>query len=154
MTRHFRWLLAVVLAGGGGMLPAARGQQIVPVVGVPCEPGYMIVEEICYREVVHKVCKVVPEMKKVTRRVYSCKEEDYCLPKCACPFFALGKKCDAACCPQCGKPQSRTVLLKKEVIEEIPSFKCVVEEVRQVVPFKVYRKVPCIPVATPMPAPQ
>ena len=33
-----------------------------------CEPGYKIVEEVCYKEVCTKVCKVVPETKKITPR--------------------------------------------------------------------------------------
>lgn len=110
-----------------------------------CEPGYQIVEEICYQDVCHKVCRVVPDVKKTTKPVYSCKTEDYCLKKCP-------RLCHCAeDCPTCDHPRTRKILVKKFVTTECPTYKCVVETVVERVPCKVYRKVPCISVVPPPP---
>lgn len=126
-----------------------------------CEPGYRIVEEICYQDVVRKCCKVVPDVKKVTHTIYDCKCEDYCLPRCNCLCHHC-KSCEEPCqgcfgsegclkshcdplnlCPMCGKPRVKKILMKKIITEECPTFKCVVECYVEKVPVKVYRKVPC-----------
>jgi hypothetical protein len=109
-----------------------------------CEPGYVWVEETCYREVVTKCCKLVPDVKKVTRYVYDIKEEDFCLTKCRCPVCCKAKgHCAEQPCPECGKPRCKKRLVKREVVEERPRYKCVVECVVEKVPYTVYRKVPC-----------
>jgi len=108
-----------------------------------CEPGYQIVEEVCYKEVVHCVCKVVPDIKKVTKPVHDCKAVEFCQLKC--PGFHCKHGCDGAPCPDCGKVRTRTVLLKKFVTVEEPTCKCVVEKVIERVPYTVYHKVPCRP---------
>jgi hypothetical protein len=162
MSKQFYGSLIAVVLGGWGGFPAARGQELLTECPPTCEPGFMIVEDICYREVIRKVCRVVPEVQQVRRTVYSCKSEDYCLLKCPCPLGPGKQSCDG-CCPQCEHPRRRNVLLKKEVVEEIPMFRCVVEEVVELVPFKVYRKVPrfigpvvphALPVPTRTPPPQ
>lgn len=142
MARRYRWLPAAVLLGSlivvlsvGAMPPATEGPLV-------CEPGTMIVEDICYKEVVKKVCRMVPEVKQHKRRVFDVKCEDYCLPKCPCPLCG-GKKLCGDWCPFCGKARTKQLLLKKEVVEERVEYKCVVEEVVELVPYKVYRKVPC-----------
>ncbi len=104
-----------------------------------CEPGYQIVEETCTKQVERSVCKVVPDVKKVSKWVYSCKEDPFCIKK-------HGGHCS---CPSCGDPQHRIQLVKREVIEEHPTTKCVVEKVVETVTYKVYRKVPCGPAAPP-----
>ncbi len=88
--------------------------------------------EVVLQDVSCKVCKPVPDKKKVTKIVYECKEEWYCLPQCPCPLH-IGKHdcCDSsgATCPTCEKPRCRRVLIKKIVTEEKPTTKCVVETV-------------------------
>ena len=101
-------------------------------------PGYQIVEEICYKQVERSVCKVVPDVKKVSKWVYSCKEDPFCIKK-------SGKHCT---CDSCSDPQHRIQLVKREVIEEHATTKCVVEKIVETVPYKVYRKVPCGPAAS------
>jgi len=120
------WLLTALL---GGLLPVP---PFAPRPGAKptCEPGYQIVEEIEYRQIVRKVCKQVPDVKKVRKTVYEVKEEEHCVSK--------NHKGDT-------KPQTRRVLVKKEIVEEVPTYKSVVETVVEVVPVKVYRKVPCPP---------
>ena len=125
------WLLTALL---GGAFPVPPPPGVKP----PCEPGYTLVEEIQYQQVVRKVCKMVPDVKKVRKTVYETKEEDFC----------LSKKPNT-----CGKPQTRKILIKKEIVEEVPTYRQVVESVVEVVPVKVYRKVPCPPPgAVPQPA--
>jgi hypothetical protein len=132
MREHLRLFVGAALLALAGTAAAQAGDPCP----TACEPGYTIVEEICYKEVIRKVCKAVPETKKKT--VYSCKEEDFCVPKCRglCHGHG-GDDCG------CATPRTRRVLVKKEVTEECPSVKWVVEKVVEVVPYKVYRKVPC-----------
>lgn len=138
-------LVSLALCGPGRLAAQA------PADGLPCEPGYMWVAETCYREVVHKVCKLVPDTKKTTRTVYDCKVEDFCLPRCSldCKLGCDGKK---ASCPECEKKvYSKKLLVKRIITEEHPTTKCQVETVVEHVPYTVYRKVPCPPVAAPCP---
>jgi hypothetical protein len=135
-------LLAVAL-GLGLTWQASFGthphQHLTPPV---CEPGYQIVEETCTKQVERKVCKVVPDVKKVSKWVYSCKEDPFCIKK-------SGKHCT---CDSCSDPQHRIQLVKREVIEEHPTTKCVIETVVETVAYKVYRKVPCAAVPPAAPA--
>lgn len=139
MTRTCTTLALVVLGFGGLAAAHAADPPDKPV----CEPGYTLVEEIQYREVVRKVCRLVPETKKVPRTVYEVKVVDYCQQKCPNPLACLKHKGEPACCGDCGKPRTRKVLVKKEVVDECPGYKCVVEEVVERVPCVVYRKVRC-----------
>lgn len=151
MSKRIRWLLGAVLLGGVIVLSTARASEGTAVSPLPCPPGYTVVEEICYQDVVRKVCKVVPEVKKHKRIVYCVKEEDFCLTKCPCPLYGV-HSCQGACCAQCEAPRCKKVLLKKEIEEEVHGFKCVVECVVERVPYKVYRRVPCPTPGAPGPA--
>lgn len=116
-----------------------------------CPPGCKIVEEVCYKEVCRDVCKPVPEVKKIKKWVYSCKSDPFCIPTGGPNVCGLGGKCKTGCdkckdqgCPHCVGPYSRNLLVKREiVVDEIVTTKCVVEKVTEVVPYKVYRIVPC-----------
>jgi hypothetical protein len=106
--------------------------------------------------VVTKVCKVVPDVKKTVKWVYDCKPEDFCLPRCSCPLHGLKKhhgceKC--ASCMQCDRPMNRNLLIKRQVVEECPTTKCVIETVVEKVPYVVHRKVPCGPDGKPLVVP-
>jgi hypothetical protein len=156
MSKLVRTALFALLVGGlaiplAAQEPAAEPVAVPPAYPPPawekapqpapaCPPSYRVVEEIVHQQVVRKVCKVVPEVKKHKKVVYCTKQEDYCLKKCPCPLGG-GHGCDA--CPMCEQLRCRTVLLKKEVEVEEPSFKCVIECVVDVVPCKVFRVVPC-----------
>ena len=84
---------------------------------------------------VRKVCKLVPEIKKVPKVVYDVECEDFCVPG---PSKMCGVKCVPDCDahhgvrkeivwqPCCGKVHTRQKLVKKTIIEEKPGFKCVV----------------------------
>jgi hypothetical protein len=92
-----------------------------------CEPRSGSVVEC---DAACKVCKPVPDKKKVTKVVYEYKDEWYCLPKCPCPRHVGKHDCCEPCtssCPMCEKPRCRRVLVKKIITEEKPTTKCVVE---------------------------
>lgn len=108
-----------------------------------CEPGYTVVKEVVYKEVVRKVCREVCDVKKVTKWVYDCKTENFCLKQCR-----PGHKCSEDCA-SCKGPYQKNLLIKRMVVEEHPTTKCVVEEVVERVPCVVYRKVPCAAVPSP-----
>ena len=86
-------------------------------------------------------CRIVCDTKKVTKTIWSCRCEPYCLPLPACaPRGGACKghgSCEAGCgdpggcaCQtpsQCGKLRCRKKLLKKEVEVEVPIYKCVVK---------------------------
>jgi hypothetical protein len=135
-------LVAGLVVTGLGAAGAARAEGGHS----SCGPGYTVVEEVRYRQVVKKHCRVVPEKKKVTEVVYLCEEEDYCLPGCKAPDGSH-HPCGH---PGCAGPRTRTILRKRIVTKEVPSTKCVVESVVETVPYTVYHKVPCPP---PGPAP-
>jgi hypothetical protein len=102
--------------------------------------------ERCPRCGVPKTCKVVCEMQKVTKTVWTVECEEFCaaLPRCAAacqPCSGCGKascaSCESCCdpcaslCrpmvpPQCGKVRCRKKLVKKEITCEVPVYKCVV----------------------------
>jgi hypothetical protein len=76
------------------------------------------------------VCKVVPDVKRVSRTVYSSRTEWICLPKCRCALPLVQRECSetAATCAQCKKPRLRRVLVKRLVVDEKPGFKCVIDD--------------------------
>jgi hypothetical protein len=69
-----------------------------------------------------KVCREVPDVKKITKWVYCCKEEDYCAPRILPP--CLWHLCGGCAC---GVPRTKHFLVKKAVVTECPTTKCVVE---------------------------
>ena len=68
--------LAVVVAAPCGLLRAAA----------PCCNGCG-----CHQPCTKKVCRLVCDTKTVSKNVYSCECEDFCLPGCS-------KKCKVPCC--------------------------------------------------------
>lgn len=89
-----------------------------------------------------KTCKVVCEMKKVTKTVWVVECEEFCpsLPgcPCGCNTCATGyneSKCQGGECaslrkpmvpPQCCGVKTKKKLVKKEIECEVPVYKCVV----------------------------
>jgi hypothetical protein len=147
---------AVLLALAG---TSALGLASGPLPGAPCEPGYQIVTEVQYREVVKRVCKNVPDVKRVTHWVYECKTVDFCKAGCSLHGARHQGTCDdcdghGSRCP-CGPVGAKHYLLKRLVTEECPTTRCVVECTVERVPCVVCRKVPCAasPAACPAPVP-
>lgn len=103
----------------------------------PCEPGYTYVAETHYVERVVQVCKRVQDVKKIKKTVYDIKEERFCLPHDWLDLF--GHKT----CNDCGTPRCKRLLVKKEITEECPTTKCIVEKVIERVRYTVWRKVRC-----------
>ncbi len=143
MGRYSRTLLALGL--GWLLLHGASSASDHPSTRVPlCPPGHTLVEETIIKEVVRTTCKYVTETKKVRKTIYECKEEPFCLPKCShCAL--LGHKSHCGDCGPCEALRMRRVLIKREVVEEVPVCRCVIETVVDKVPVKVYRPVPCAP---------
>ncbi len=84
-----------------------------------------------------KVCRLVPDVKKVPKVTYACECEDICIPGKSC---IIGYKCetddDCECGhhkhpepiwqPSCGRVITRHKLVKIETVKEVKTFKCVV----------------------------
>jgi hypothetical protein len=83
-----------------------------------------------------KVCKLVPEVRKVPKVCYECECEDFCVPGKSC---IIGYECvprDCTCGyrllrepiwqPSCGCVRTRHKLVKIEEMKEVKGFKCVV----------------------------
>lgn len=69
-----------------------------------------------------KVCREVPDVKKTTRYVYCCKCEDFCAPRILPPcLWHLCGNC------ACGHVRTKYLLVKKAVVDECPTTKCVVD---------------------------
>ena len=99
----------------------------------PC-PHCACAEGCRYEEVVTNVCKMVEVKTPIKKTVYECKQVPYCkhaLPK-------LGEGC---CCKECEAcARYKTVLIKKEITcGEKCETKCVVEEVKRIVPVPCHR---------------
>lgn len=107
----------------------------------------MLVEETVYQPVVRTYCRMVPEVKKMKKTVYSFKDVPYCLTECPNPFHRRGAGEACTTCEQCAR--CRRVLVKHEVTEEVPGYKCVVETVTEQVPCTIYRRVPCAEASKP-----
>ena len=99
--------------------------------GAPCCDGCGC--QPCTR----KVCRLVCEPKEETKKVYSCKCEDFCIPGRS---ICCKKPCDChwwccLCCdhytykPTCGCVRTRVVPVITTETKKVPSYKCVVEEV-------------------------
>ncbi|HJT33709.1 MAG TPA: hypothetical protein VJ783_16810 [Pirellulales bacterium] len=82
-----------------------------------------------------KICRLVCDTKKVTKTEYSCECEDFCVPG---PSHKRGYTCECdehghqhrkpIWQPTCAKVHTRKKLVKKEVTQEVPDYKWVVEE--------------------------
>ena len=117
-----------------------------------CDPGACTKAQDCCRICqCKKVCKVVCEMKQVKKHVWvvECEEfcaplpglgrgcapcgDTYCEPAC-CEDGCGGQSCSNPCAslcrpmvpPKCGRVRCRKKLVKKEVVCEVPAYKCVV----------------------------
>ena len=76
-----------------------------------------------------KVCVPVPTVKEETKVIYDDKCVDYCLPHCSLfSIFTGGCGCNDGGCPNCGRPRTRRVLIKKFVHEQCPEVKCEVRD--------------------------
>lgn len=145
-------MLQTSLASGHGHKSAPPG---------PCEPGYEWVEVTVYQEVVRDVCKIVPDIKKTTKWVYSTVADPFCIQKSPhkpghLSHLLHGHKCDGHCeggCPTCQGPYCRQQLVKKQVVCEEPTTKCIVEKVVERIPCTTWQKVPCGTVIPTMPTP-
>ncbi len=73
----------------------------------------------CHEEV-RRVCKAVPETKKIKKTVWSCKSEEICI---------AGRTETHDCVPGCGTARTVNKLVKKEVTKEVPGYKWVAEYV-------------------------
>ena len=84
-----------------------------------------------------KVCRMVPDVKKVTEIKYTVDEEDVCLlGKSGCQDVVVpdecapnGQRCDTVQVPQCGRIVCKKKLKKTTTTVEKPSVKCVVETI-------------------------
>jgi hypothetical protein len=78
-----------------------------------------------------KICRVVCETKKVPKVTYTCECEDFCVPgpsdHCVTCDECGNKK--HVYTPTCGHVRTRKKLVKHETMEEVPSYKWVVETV-------------------------
>ncbi len=75
-----------------------------------------------------KVCCLVPEVKKVTKPVYDCECEDFCVPgksECCVGCDECGNR-KLIYTPTCGRVRTRAKLVKKTETKEVKTFKCVV----------------------------
>jgi hypothetical protein len=141
-----------------------RADETLPTQQPICPPGHRLVEETVQKEVCRHCCKYITDVKKVKKAVYECREEPICLPNChfGCSLFGYrlsfsgcgwnqrcGHKPYDAECDRC-ELRMRKVLIKREIVEEVPICRCVVETVKETIPVKVFRQVPCVP---PSPCP-
>lgn len=154
-----RLLVCCVMALGPALVPLSASGFFPHHSRPHCEPGYTLVEEVCYIDVVRKCCKPVPDVKKTVKWVYDCKTEDFCLTKC--PLHGSHRHHDCGQCVECGKVLTKKLLIKKAVVVETPATKCIVETFVEKVPHITYRKVPCAPgcptpgaIPEPIPAPK
>lgn len=147
---RYALLLAMMLAGflsvcGDGSAQVAPGRNAGQEVyqekpPAPAERGFKWVREVRYKEVRHPYCKKVPE--KIYKWVYATRPDYYCLPPC--PFHLFRRKNDCnECqnCQDCKGPYYRPQL-KKMQVEMIIGWDCVVDYIKEQVPYTVWRKVP------------
>jgi hypothetical protein len=84
-----------------------------------------------------KVCRIVPDVKKVTEFKYTVDEEEVCLlgksgadervveDSCS----PCGQRCETVKSPRCGRIVCKKKLKKTSSTVEKPSFKCIVETI-------------------------
>lgn len=97
--------VAAALGGDGPVCPATPAADGCP--SVPC-----------------KVCRPTSEVKKTTKYIYACKEEDICLPRCGGLF---SRSCDESCTT--AKVRTVRRLVKKPITEEKCETKWIVERI-------------------------
>jgi hypothetical protein len=91
-----------------------------------------------------KYCCIQPTIREIKKIVWACHCEDFCAPlpgckrDCCCQGAAGEKPCCDKCnpcavelnkCqvpPKCGKVRERKILERKEIICQVPTYKCVV----------------------------
>lgn len=84
-----------------------------------------------------KVCRLVPDVKKVTESKYTVEEEEVCLLGKSCTEEKMvsdlcapgGLRCETVHVPQCGRIVCKKKLKKTTTTVEKPTFKCVLETV-------------------------
>ena len=83
-----------------------------------------------------KVCRMIPEIKKVPKVEYSSKCDDFCLPgRSHCVGTQCVTDCNGCCKsekvyePNCGRVRMISKLVKTTTMVEKSSFKCVVETI-------------------------
>jgi hypothetical protein len=103
----------------------------------PAEPGFKWVRDVRYKEERHPYCKKVPE--KIYKWVYDTRPDYYCLPSCPLHLFHRKNDCDG--CQDCKGPYYRPQL-KKMQVETTVGWNCVVDYVKEKVPYVVWRKTP------------
>ena len=115
--------------------PAMAGGCKEECCGTPNSCGHCGCAAPCKR-----MCKVVPDVKVVTKVVWEVKCEEFCTPFPGSPCCGHAKSCvqegcDAGSCekgkcpevvtPDCGPVRTRKILVKKEIKVQCPTFKCV-----------------------------
>ena len=101
---------------------------------------------MCCSHCGQKSCRVICEMKKVKKTVWVVKCEEFCVPNPSCCRPCCKKSCCTSSCseqcgtccgshgkcgkvlvpPRCGPVRCRKKLIKKEIVCEVPVYKCVV----------------------------
>jgi len=142
-------LLALALVGAGWICgddsaqetkPKATDKEFIGLVPPPAEPGFKWVREVRYHQIEHRYCKEVPD--KRSKWVYDTKPDYFCTPRCPIHLFHHQNDCDQCeACQSCKGPCRREIVLKKRVEWECGT-KCVVETVKEKIPYIVWRKVP------------
>ncbi len=151
------FLVASTSASAADILPVTHKHPHPKVLADPCEPGFQWVEETCYKDVERLVCRMVPEVKKHKKWVYSAKPDPFCLSQSgkscfAGPGHACGKE-NCGGCPSCEGPFCRIQLVKREIVtHEETIMKCVTESVVEKVAYTVRKKVPCSATPACLPA--
>lgn len=89
------------------------------------------------RQPAHKICRLVCDTEKVTKVVYDCRCEDFCVPgpSCRCGSAPSSGCQGCANCPHhalwqptSARIHTRKVLVKRELVEERPRYTWVIEE--------------------------
>lgn len=120
MTRARWFVLVLVLGGSLATLLARAGEHGCARCGCACQ---------C-----QKVCRVVCEMKEITKTTWTCKCEDFCVPG---PSQRCHSGCSCGHCPECRehgwKPTAAYVKTRKTPVKhvekvKVPSYRLVVED--------------------------
>jgi hypothetical protein len=110
---------------------------------IPCQAGFFSFVRKCNPcpqcgcGQLKKVCRLVPDTKKVTQAKYTVDEEEVCLFGKSCteerivedPCAPCGQRCETVQSPRCGRIVCKKKLKKTTTTVEKPGFKCVLETV-------------------------